>query len=144
MNRFALATFFFTLGGPNWISNENWLTGEHACSWYGVVCDRSEESFIYEIDIARNNATGVIPAEISLFGDLRSLVLTGNKLYGPVPAVRLGMLKSLSLLFLNKNGFTGSLTDLETLNANNNLSKCDSGSQVPLNCIFCHQVSAHP
>lgn len=120
--RYALASIYYSFRGENWTNSENWLTGEHACKWHGVICDRSQASYVFELDLSNNNVVGTIPIQISLLSDLRSLILTGNKLTGTIPSVRLGNMRNLSLLYLNENQLTGDLSDLSTLNANNVLS----------------------
>ena len=44
MQRYALATFYYAMGGENWSNRNNWLQGDEcgyqgAQGWYGVGCD---------------------------------------------------------------------------------------------------------
>jgi hypothetical protein len=129
--RYALATIYFAFQGQNWTHRENWLTGEHACKWHGIECDVAQDA-ILELDLSYLNAKGQIPIQLSLLSDLRSLILSGNHLSGTIPSERLGNMRDLSLLYLNDNVFTGDLSELSSLNANNVLSKCESASHFML------------
>ena len=39
VDRFALATFYYSTGGEQWRNNDAWLSEEDACDWFGVRCD---------------------------------------------------------------------------------------------------------
>ena len=36
--RYALATFFFSTGGDNWIVNSAWMSVAGECDWFGITC----------------------------------------------------------------------------------------------------------
>ncbi|KAL7546763.1 hypothetical protein ACHAWF_010096 [Thalassiosira exigua] len=38
VQRYALATLYAVLNGPEWDESENWRTGADVCEWYGVEC----------------------------------------------------------------------------------------------------------
>lgn len=39
VDRFVLATFYYSTGGEQWRNNDAWLSEEDACDWFGVRCD---------------------------------------------------------------------------------------------------------
>lgn len=59
INRFALATFYFSTNGDEWVNcgrrstncdvSEEWLTGTNECNWYAIECndDGSQITKIY-------------------------------------------------------------------------------------------------
>jgi hypothetical protein len=36
--RYALATFYFSTSGDNWIVNTGWLSVAGECDWFGITC----------------------------------------------------------------------------------------------------------
>jgi hypothetical protein len=100
--RFALADIYFSFNGESWINHDYWLSGENACTWYGVFCDPTH-SFIHELDLSRNNVSGTISPTFALLSELRSLVLSNNYIYGTIPSENLGNMPDLSILYLNDN-----------------------------------------
>jgi hypothetical protein len=76
IQRYALATFFYSTNGDNWKRNAGWITDVDECDWYNrannllcvdgsVVqlefCDRSTKS--------GNHVIGTIPNELTLLSD---------------------------------------------------------------------------
>jgi Leucine-rich repeat (LRR) protein len=130
--RFALATFFYSSNGDNWYNNTNWLSDEHYCNWYGVVC--CEHTFgstmclpgdfghIVEIDLFRNNVTGTISPALVMLPHLQSLYLSENKLSGTIPGHALGSLQHLTKLWVSHNLLSGTIPS--ELIGNNVFSKC--------------------
>ena len=37
--RYILAVLFYTTNGTDWYDNENWLSLDDECNWYGVSCE---------------------------------------------------------------------------------------------------------
>ena len=56
-NRFALATLYFSMGGPNWNNSTNWLSSNSYCEWHGINCNRLETE-VEELDLGENNLIG--------------------------------------------------------------------------------------
>jgi hypothetical protein len=118
--RFALAVLYFNNGGEAWTTSTNWLSGEDVCTWYGVECDRFGEK-LEEIDLTNNNLVGTVPNEVNYFQDLRSLWMRRNALTGTIPALALGQLPVLTILYLEENQLSGGVD--ASLRTNGVLSK---------------------
>lgn len=71
-NRYILAVFYFSLGGPSWLDGFSaWLdTDSNECTWDGVECnnDGLVSSIVLDTPL---NIVGVIPEEILHMIDLR-------------------------------------------------------------------------
>jgi hypothetical protein len=72
IQRFALATLYFALGGDFWKSNAFWLTSRNECDWFSSstsdsTCDSS--GTIVELDLRDNSLSGRLPKEISLLSE---------------------------------------------------------------------------
>lgn len=116
--RYALAAFYYETTGENWNNNENWLSSENHCEWYGVECCpklMASTSCIYtdfykfiQLDMFRNNLHGPIPAALSLLPDLQSFFLNDNALTGTIPTI-LGVIPKLHRLYLQYNRLTGTI-----------------------------------
>jgi hypothetical protein len=67
LQRYALATLYYSTGGDQWKSSELWLTDATECNWVSSTCD--EEGYIMEISLANNNLRGTVPPELDLLSD---------------------------------------------------------------------------
>jgi hypothetical protein len=71
VQRWAMATFFFSTNGNNWDQSDNWLGEMNECSWFSKrqndVCDG--DGNVRRIELDDNNLGGTLPAELSLFSD---------------------------------------------------------------------------
>ncbi len=105
----------------------NWSAQIPVHEWEGVSIDTSTHPLrVTGLRLGRKGLTGVIPAELGRFTDLRWLSLYGNKLTGVIP-VELGRLSNLKRLWLSDNQLTGeipaelgSLSNLEGLSLDRN------------------------
>lgn len=66
--QYALATFFFSTGGENWLQRYSFLSQANECTWYtteigGPICNSAGQ--ILEIDLDGNNLAGTIPDELA-------------------------------------------------------------------------------
>ena len=75
-DREALTSLYQATGGPDWTRNNNWLTDAPVNQWEDVSTD--SEGRVTELDLFRNNLTGVIPADIGNLDRLTVLHL-GNE-----------------------------------------------------------------
>jgi hypothetical protein len=70
LQRYALATLYYSTEGNNWIASDSWLTNATECEWYSssqqpaLICDADRN--ILELNLANNNLRGTIPAELAL------------------------------------------------------------------------------
>lgn len=125
IQRFALATLWFSTNGTHW-EHGGWLERRDECLWGEVVDD---EDFADEVDIScssNNNVVlqlslcctslqGELPPEVGLLTGLTSLILGSNLLTGNAPT-ELGNLGNLTRLILDNNQFQGPIpTDLARL-----------------------------
>lgn len=122
--RFAAATFLFTLGGNDWLSDENWMTDKNVCEWEGIVCEENiaggglerkrklsniDAAAVTSIDMSARNLVGVLPPEIAMFSQLKVLVLVSNWIQGPIPD-ELFLLTNLETIDLYDNVITGEIS----------------------------------
>lgn len=83
--RDILLLFFAFTGGENhWINKTGWNSNSNSnhdfqepCSWYGIQC---EDDKIISMDLTENNLVGVVPWEIFLLPDLKSIQLPSNQI----------------------------------------------------------------
>jgi len=90
MQRFALATFYYTTNGDAWTLNTNWLKTDtdndvHECFWYSQVpvCNALQEYIVIELN--DNNLVGELPPELAMLTSLTELHLQKNQLQGGIP-----------------------------------------------------------
>ena len=115
LQRFALATLFYSTSGEEWKNNDLWLSYEYdECQWYNQavgtvtsICDG--DSSILHLDLSRNSLNGVLPVELFFFPALATLDLSHNTLYGTAPTMFAGA-KFLKRLVLSSNQLTGQFT----------------------------------
>ncbi|CAB9508280.1 Leucine Rich Repeat [Seminavis robusta] len=137
LQRFALAVFYFSTGGEDWILNTDWLGYDlDECSWYfkklvGSVQDTSflgeqHEGASAELQFAdsvcnsdgkykylvftENNMDGTLPPEISLLSDSLLYLEVGSNenLYGWIPS-EIGLLTNLQKFYADRNQHSGQL-----------------------------------
>lgn len=144
IQRYALATFYYALGGESWKYAMNFLTPDDTCLWFqtllttggqrnnfGAQC--SLNGHVRVILLPWNNMAGELPPEIGLLTalefvaipsnidvrgalpsemkkltNLEFLMLSQNKLNGPVPEW-IGDLTKLTSLVLGDNAFQSSI-----------------------------------
>jgi hypothetical protein len=74
LQRFALATLFFSTSGANWTNSTEWLTSSHECDWYhpqtNYVCD--ENGLMHTLQMDENGLTGTLPPELAIITSLRT------------------------------------------------------------------------
>eukprot|EP00980_Cylindrotheca_fusiformis_P012333 scaffold3020_cov118-Cylindrotheca_fusiformis.AAC.3 len=114
--RYALAVIYFETQDPSlnqtWTNNENWLSSDSVCYWYGVDCHSPEIGYgVRSLDLSSNRLVGSLPRELGLL-NATSLALFSNSLTGTIPA-SLGRMTGLTLiaatLYLDSNFFSGTI-----------------------------------
>ena len=114
-DRAALVALYEATDGPNWVSNEGWLTDAPLGEWYGV--DTNGPGRVIRLDLGGrwdseaqvyipHGLTGPIPPELGNLANLTGLYLGGNALSGPIPP-ELGSLANLTGLYLEFNALSG-------------------------------------
>jgi len=111
LQRFALATIFFALDGlDEWSDRDSWLsTVVPVCEWKGVTCDSSNTA-VLSLDLASNNLSGTMPAELFLLKYLQVLDFSGNSITGSLPS-EYSHLHELVELNISGNLLTGSIPE---------------------------------
>jgi len=82
VQRFILATLFFSTGGYGWIRSQNFLSSINECFWEGITCEGGGNNNIAKIALANNNLTNSLPSELGKLPYLRELIIDGNSLTG--------------------------------------------------------------
>lgn len=140
LQRYALATLYYSTDGDGWLNKTNWLSDLNECGWFskaGLGPCNAPASELKNLELDYNNLNGFLPAELGLLSNsLERIVLHGGPseaLDGSVPT-EFGYLTNLRLLYLPNNSMTGSfpsemgkLTGLQQLN----LSKSQLGGSLP-------------
>lgn len=95
LQRYVLATFFFSAGGERWSNKYGFLSERDECDWntsklgfpigaYG--CNDENEQSIAMLALWNNNLLGTIPTEIAKLSQLKELSLFDNQLNGEIPS----------------------------------------------------------
>ncbi len=82
-DRAVLTAFYDATGGPNWTNNTNWKTSALLGAWHGVTTDI--DGRVTDIELAGNELSGPIPADLGDLENLQTLSLGWNELSGPIP-----------------------------------------------------------
>uniref|UniRef100_A0A7S2S987 LRRNT domain-containing protein n=1 Tax=Eucampia antarctica TaxID=49252 RepID=A0A7S2S987_9STRA len=138
LQRYALATFYFSTSGDSWHHKVNFLSPEHICEWgtyhdvmtkpndmyKGVFCDNDQLATSLFLDM--NSLTGQIPDELYHISSLKKISLGKNRLEGQISS-KLALLKNLTSFIVNQNLLIGELDDniatlqsLQVFNVHNN------------------------
>ena len=143
IQRYAMATIYYSLNGDSWLRNENWLSERGECDWFSWVARNvcaptgrrlrvvSDRFFtLRRLVIYYNNLQGTLPPEIGLLTDLEEIHLMGgpqNFITGTLPK-ELSNLKALSEVQIANNNLTGTIPseyrdwrNIEYLDLSNNL-----------------------
>eukprot|EP00536_Pseudo-nitzschia_multiseries_P000482 jgi/Psemu1/233634/estExt_Genewise1.C_60099 len=123
ISRFALATFYFSTNGDDWLrcdrestlcqKSEEWLTAPNECDWYAIECHDDEPSiakiFFPPNGGVSNHVTGTLPSEVSFLSKLAMFIIPKGPISGPFPDW--SNLSSLEYIALNNHQFTGEFPD---------------------------------
>jgi hypothetical protein len=90
LQRYALATLYYSTGGEQWTVSDDWLSETTECDWFSSsslsrICD--DDGNIVELNLANNNLRGKVPPELGVLANrLLALTLSKNKLTGDIPS----------------------------------------------------------
>ena len=128
LQRFALATLYYSTGGQEWSGQERWLSyNSDECQWYfssfsiytSPGACMAAGGALKSLVLENNNMTGTLPPELALLTDLKHLEIRrnykvqedsndSNILFGSLPT-EIGMLNQLEVLDFSQNELTGSI-----------------------------------
>lgn len=75
IQRFALATLYYSTGGDSWNRNAGWLSNGDECGdWHSDDTNPCINGTILKISLGSNNVFGPIPPELTLLTDLSEFV----------------------------------------------------------------------
>lgn len=87
LQRFALATLYYSTRGEMWSTNDGWLSETDECSWFSDLGSASSicDAGIYRaISLVKNKLRGTIPQEMELLDSLVHLRMNFNFVFGPL------------------------------------------------------------
>jgi hypothetical protein len=68
IQRYALATLFFSTSGSEWKENTGWLSDDDECDgWYSIAC--TDDGAITSLLLPSNGLNGTLPEELALLSD---------------------------------------------------------------------------
>jgi hypothetical protein len=71
IQRFALATLFYSTNGTTWYVNDTWMSNhEDECGWYNNGASLCTRGSIDRLNLEMNNLVGKIPNELALLSNL--------------------------------------------------------------------------
>jgi hypothetical protein len=71
IQRFALATLFYSTNGTTWSVNDTWMSNhEDECGWYNNGASLCTRGSIDRLNLEMNNLVGKIPNELALLSNL--------------------------------------------------------------------------
>eukprot|EP00339_Tiarina_fusa_P022327 CAMPEP_0116997870 /NCGR_PEP_ID=MMETSP0472-20121206/1148_1 /TAXON_ID=693140 ORGANISM="Tiarina fusus, Strain LIS" /NCGR_SAMPLE_ID=MMETSP0472 /ASSEMBLY_ACC=CAM_ASM_000603 /LENGTH=658 /DNA_ID=CAMNT_0004696867 /DNA_START=84 /DNA_END=2061 /DNA_ORIENTATION=- len=149
IERYALATVYYALGGPKWTHQLNFLSEEHVCTWYedfNVVNDEfnlfsgdfitlgihgckhvNEDLVPYSLFLPNNNLVGSLPDEVHVFDHMEVVSLHFNTgITGQIPEglSKMAKLRHLAMQWCDLTGtipsWIGNAKDLQYLGLGNN------------------------
>ena len=167
-DRLALIALYLATGGPSWKNNENWIGRASLDQWHGVETNNagrvtaldlpanglkgiipqnlggtsaanfSPLPFLERVNFEDNELIGNIPRQLGLFTSLRTLLLAGNQLTGPIPEELADLVNLESISLGRGNRFTECIPPL--------LNDIPDNDLASLNMPLCGaiQVEAEP
>jgi hypothetical protein len=107
--RWALASIYYSMGGENWLNQDNWLSDKNICEWHGLDCDAFD--VLREIDLSNNNVAGEVPLEFAMLETVQAIALRRNQISGELNGKIFGFLPRLTILYLENNQLSGTVPE---------------------------------
>jgi hypothetical protein len=111
LQRFALATLYYSTSGDQWRRNDGWLTEENECLWYtrSLLSPCNSLGEYTHLNLPSNSLAGSLPGELALLApSLQTISVATNSLIGGIPTA-IGQLSKLEFLDLAANAITESI-----------------------------------
>jgi hypothetical protein len=70
IQRYALATLFFSTNGTSWFKKDAWMSNEDECGWSKQITCPCENGSIEKLSLSYNNLVGKIQIELALLSKL--------------------------------------------------------------------------
>jgi hypothetical protein len=111
LQRFALATLYYSTSGDQWRRSDGWLTEENECFWYtrSLLSPCNSLGEYTHLNLPSNRLAGSLPGELALLApSLQTISVPTNSLMGGIPTA-IGQLSKLESLDLAANAITESI-----------------------------------
>jgi len=114
LQRYTMASLYYSSAGDFWTNKNGWLTGQNECEWYTAESETAvctAEGLLDQFDLDENNLGGTIPwADLSMLSNqLRVIDFFDNRIAGTFPSPQMGSFTVLEALDLYSNEFSGTL-----------------------------------
>jgi Leucine-rich repeat (LRR) protein len=109
LQRFTLALFYYTCGGPSWTmsGNETYLSSTgNECDWYGIECDDNHSVTALHFD--NSSVVGTLPKELATLRNVQELNMDSNRIVGSIPSW-FDQWTQLEVVDMDHNLLTGSI-----------------------------------
>ena len=113
LQRFALATLYYSTDGLHWVDHTNWLSHTHSeCNWAGCGCNDDTKALV-SLSMDSNDLNGTLPPELGMLTTLDYLAMflninTGFDVTGAIPS-EVGCLTRLTHLKMQDLGVSGAI-----------------------------------
>lgn len=86
IQRYVLATLYFSTNADDWFKNDGWLSEEDECKWYSQAGEAysfpleacTENGTYAVITLKKNNMIGTVPSEVAILSDSLSKCVKGE------------------------------------------------------------------
>jgi hypothetical protein len=108
IQRYALATLFYSTNGTSWDKKDEWMSDFDECRWYNSGSSLCTHGSVETLNLWGNNLVGTIPNELALLTNMNYLDLSDNNLMGTIPS-QIALMLNLRGLSLQNNNLTGTI-----------------------------------
>jgi len=112
LQRFALATLFYSLDAGSWSDKTHWLSYDMSeCEWYSTLQDQricNDFGLYKTLHLDANGLYGSLPEELGVLSRLTELNLSGNRLRGGLPST-VGIMTEMMFMELDGSELSGTI-----------------------------------